>query len=350
MIKVGILGFIHGHVNGFGGMWVKHPEEGISVTAGWDHERSRAESAASVFPDMKVYDSLEEILDSDIDAVVICAETSMHCELTVAAANAGKNIICYKPMCLTLSEADKMVKAVEDNGVSFTLGYQMRVDQQNIKMKEMVRSGELGNCYYYRRRHGLPVHLWNDFKHAWHNDPDLNRDIFADDSSHPIDMLNWFFGVPESVTCEMSTMFDPDIPNDTGVALFKYSTGLIAEISCIFVCSATDITTEIYCSGGSIIQNFGDNPSCSIKHTTNGLKWFKNGDADWTYSDILSPQSHFERICDQYKPFASFLRGEIGPVCSVYEARDSLRMVLSCYLSSREGTRISLNDKRLYSI
>ena len=118
------------------------------------------------------------------------------------------------------------------------MGYQMRVDPQNIKIKELIESGTIGDIYVYRRRHGLATHTWAGFENTWHADPKLNRDIFADDSSHPIDMLNWIFGVPETVIAELTTVCNPKVKNDNGVALFKYKNGMIAEISTYFTCSA----------------------------------------------------------------------------------------------------------------
>ena len=148
----------------------------------------------------------------------------------------------------------------------------------------------------------------------------------------------------------MSTM--TNIKNDGGVALFKYPNGMIAEISCYFMASAAEVTTEIYCADGSVAQYYGDAVSASKPRPAGlvGLKWYKNGDADWTNSDIPSPPAHGERIKAQAYPFAEFLKGERGPICSVYEARDSLRMVLACYVSAIEGRRVKLDDPAIDKI
>lgn len=196
-IKVGILGLAHGHVMTYGKKWIEHPEWNIELVGGWDHDTKRRDDSVSALG-IKAYDTPEALL-ADVDAVVISSETSFHAELTELAAAAGKDILCYKPMALTLEEADRMVAAVEASGVRFTLGYQMRVDPQNIKMKELVHDGTIGNICHYRRRHGLSTHTWANFDTAWHTQEHYNRDIFADDSAHPIDMINWMFGVPETV-------------------------------------------------------------------------------------------------------------------------------------------------------
>lgn len=350
MIRIGILGLAHGHVMSYGQEWVDHPEYGVQVAGIWDHDDKRLKETCEKFS-AQPFDSVEALLSSDISAVCISSETCYHAELVEKAAAAGKDIILYKPMALTMAEADRIVEAVRRNGVRFSMGWQMRVDPQNQKMKEMIDSKELGPVCSFRRRHGLSTHTWGNFENSWHTAPEKNRDIFADDSSHPIDLMHWIFGMPETVSCEMSTLFNPGIPNNNGIALFKYDNGMIAEIYCCFTCVASEITTEVYCENGSIQQYFGDAVSASLPRVPGmpGLKWYRRGDERWTESDIPSPAGHGERIKAQGKRLAEFLNGGEA-VCSAEEARDSLRLVLACYLSVREGGRVSVWDDRVYEI
>ena len=350
MIRIGVLGFAHGHCAAILKEWQAHPEYGVTPAGGWDHDPDRAQASCREYG-MPCFDSPEALLSSDISAVLITSETGYHADMVRRAAGAGKDIILYKPMALTMKEADSIVEAVEQSGVRFTMGWQMRTDPQNRRMRDMIRNGELGKTCLFRRRHSLPTHIWAGFEDTWHNDPAMNRDIFADDSSHPINLMQWIFGMPETVTCEMSTMVNPRVPNDNAVALFRYADGLIAEISCSFTCSASEITTEVYCEKGSIQQYFGDNPGARLPRVAGmpGLKWYKEGDADWTDSDIPSPASHGPRIGWQAAPLADFLKGG-EPICSVREGRDTLRLVLACYLSAREGRRVSVNDPAIYDI
>jgi len=351
-INVGILGFAHGHVNAYGGEWVKHPEMGVHIVKGWDANSERAENNSRALGAQRA-ETLDEILnDGDIQAVVISSETKYHVELAEQAAKAGKKIILYKPMALTLEGADRIVAAVEKYNVPFTMGFQMRVDPQNIKIKQLITDKIIGETYVYRRRHGLSTHTWAGFADTWHADPELNRDIFADDASHPIDMLNWLFGVPETVMAEMTTAHNPKVVNDNGVALFKYKNGMIAEISCYFTCSAAEITTEVYGEKGSVQQYYGDGPGTRLPRAEGqaGLKWFVEGDGDWTASEIPSPQGHGERIAGQAQHFADFLHGKRPAICTAREGRDSLKMVLACYLSANSGERVRIDDARIYEI
>ena len=81
-----------------------------------------------------------------------------------------------------------------------------------------------------RRRHCLPTQQWKDFDKTWHVQPELNRDIFADDAAHPIDFIYWLLGMPVSVVAELGTLLNPAIPNDNAIAVFRYADGRFAEV------------------------------------------------------------------------------------------------------------------------
>ncbi|HEX9596164.1 MAG TPA: Gfo/Idh/MocA family oxidoreductase [Anaerolineales bacterium] len=344
-INVGILGFAHGHVNAYCTQWQQRPELGIHLVAAWDHDAARLAKNAAPYS-LHAYAALDEFLaHPNMQAVVIGAETSLHTDVVEQAAAAGKAIALQKPVALTLAEADRIVAAVERHDVPFTLAWQMRVDPQNMAVKELIASGALGDIFMVRRRHGLPSQLW-DVANMWHFDPALNRDIWADDSAHPIDYILWLLGEPESVTAELSSLSDPRVPNDTGIALFRYTSGLLAEVSCSFACLAAENTTEVIGKAGSIVQNYGDVPSCNVPRPADapGLKWYTRDKQDWTVSDIASPPNHGSRIAGLAGPLADFFHGRRPPIATAAEGRTALRMVLACYVSSREGRRVRLDD------
>lgn len=344
MINVGILGFAHSHVYGICEGWLKNPALGITVTKGCDvNETRRAEGCKRL--GISEAQNPEDILSDDtVDAVIIASETLFHARYAVMSANAKKKIILYKPMALTLEQADSIIDAVNVNGVDFTLAWQMRTDSVNLQMKELIDGGKLGKPYYFRRRHCLNMHNDPNFKNTWHCDEKLNRDIFADDSAHAIDWMLSLFGLPESVMCEMSTMHTPEMKNDLGIALFKYASGFIAEIAFSASCSAAEITTECYFERGAFQHYGGDAVSTRLPHKdTPSLKWFIEGEKDWHISDIPLPNSQWDRICAQAEPLADFLRGEREPIATASEGRNALKCVLACYTSAERGIRVKID-------
>ena len=351
-MKIGVLGFAHGHVDAYCAEWRRRPELGIAPVAAWDHDAKRLEQATQRH-NVRACGELNEILSSsDMRAVVIGAETSLHAELVEQAAQSGKTIVLQKPMALTMSEADRVVAAVGRSGVSFTVAWQMRVDPQNLAMKELIRSGQLGKLFMVRRRHGLSACLNPQFAGTWHVDPKANRDIWADDASHPIDFIHWLLGVPESVTAEMESLYDLRMPMDNGIAIFRYPGGPVAEVCCSFTCLAGENTTEIVAEKGVVVQNYGDAPSCNVPRPENtpGLKWYRSDTSEWTHSDVATPDSHGARIAGLAAPLAEFLHGRRAPIATAEEGRMSLRMLLACYVSSREGRRVRLDDKAIADV
>lgn len=351
-IKIGVLGVAHGHVNGYLQQWKEHPEYGVTTTAVWDHDAERLAQAVSQHGLARCETVQDLLARRDVQAVVVAAETARHADLVEQAAEAGKAIILQKPMALTLGEADRIVNAVERQGVPFTMAWQMRTDPQNQQMRALIHSGQMGKVYSVRRRHGLAFHRNPENAQSWHVNPALNRDLWADDAAHPIDFMHWLLGEPESVTAEMVTAANDWMPNDNGVAVFRYPQGVLAEVFCSFTCVAAENTTEVYCERGAIIQSFGDNPSTLAPRLDNqsGLKWYLADEKQWVTSDIPSPASHWERILGLAQPLAEFLNGRAAPIATADEGRTSLRMLLATYVSSRQGRRVGLSDPEIAQV
>src|SRR5271154_6627391 len=88
------------------------------------------------------------LADPDIDAVVLATPHSMHGAQVVAAAAAKKHIYCEKPFTLTKQEAESAVAAVQKSGVTLALGYNRRIHPEMIKLRDMIRTGELGTILH----------------------------------------------------------------------------------------------------------------------------------------------------------------------------------------------------------
>ena len=351
-IGVGILGFAHGHVNSYCARWRKEPQLDISFVCGWDHDAQRMDSVCGELA-METAASADELLArKDIQAVVIAAETSLHAGLVEQAAAAGKAVVLQKPIALTMSDADRIVTAVRKADVPFTMAWQMRVDPQNLKIRELVVQKSLGKVFMLRRRHGLSMCLNDAFAKSWHVSPEYNRDIWADDTAHPIDFIYWILGMPESVTAEIASLHNPAMPNDNGIVILRYPGGPLAEVACSFTNRAGENTTEVVCERGTIIQNYGDVPSCNVPRPKDGegLKWFDAEKGDWVSSDIPSPPNHGVRISDLAGPISEYLHGRRTPIATAEEGRAVLRIILATYLSSSRGRRVGTADDAVYEL
>jgi len=93
-------------------------EEDMSVVAVASPTAAHAQAFADRYKVPKIYNDYKELArDPQVEAVTITAPNALHCEMTVTMAQAGKHVICEKPLCVTLDEADRMIAACRANGV-----------------------------------------------------------------------------------------------------------------------------------------------------------------------------------------------------------------------------------------
>jgi predicted dehydrogenase len=170
--------------------------------------------------------------------------------------------------------------------------------------------------------------------------------MWADDAAHAIDWIMWMFGVPETVTAEIATLRSPKVPDDNGVAVFRYADGMMGEVSCSFVQMAGENTVEIVGEKGVIVQNFGDLVSCSSPRAAGapGVRWILAGEKEWHVSEIATPATHGERIAGLAGPLLEFLQGKREAIATAREGRDSLKMVLTSYRAAELGRRVAIHE------
>jgi predicted dehydrogenase len=189
-IRVGIIG-CGGIANG------KHmpnlaKNKDVEMTAFCDIIPEKAELAAEKFgsADAKTYTDYKKLLkDESIDVVHVCTPNRSHSFITVAALEAGKHVMCEKPMAKTYAEAKKMLEASKRTGKKLTIGYQQRWRGDSLYLKKSCENGELGDIYYARaialRRRAVPT--WGVFL----NEYEQGGGPLIDIGTHALDLTLW---------------------------------------------------------------------------------------------------------------------------------------------------------------
>ena len=295
---------------------------------------------------MRYSPHVEDVLNHpNVDAVIVTCETNRHPAMVIAAAQAGKHILCQKPMALSLAECDQMAAAVEQAGVKFMMAHQMRHDPANMKMKEIVESGALGRISHMRRRHSIPVLLNEGFINGptrWHFDPAKNMGMFMDDASHATDFIHWMMGRPVSVMAEIQNTVTDFSPDDTGMAIYRFASGAMVSLLNSSVTLAGENTCEIYGDQGVLIQNHDDSPSTTppLPPGATLLKMRTRQQPEWRDLGLPIPESHGARIAGVPKPFIECLQHDTEPPVTAHDGRVAVEMVLNAYQSAREGRRV----------
>ena len=164
----------------------------VEMVAFCDIVEERAVKAAADYgtPDAKVYTDYKELLkDESIEVVHVLTPNRDHSYITVDALEAGKHVMCEKPMAINTAEAQKMVDAAKRTGKKLTIGYQSRFRPDSMYLKQACENGELGEIYYARaqaiRRRAVPT--WGVFLDAEKQGGGPLIDI----GTHALDLTLW---------------------------------------------------------------------------------------------------------------------------------------------------------------
>jgi len=134
-------------------------------------------------------DYRDALKDDSIDAVVVVTPTVFHKDIVVAAAAAGKHILCEKPMAMTEDECSIMIKAADTGGVKLQLAFMRRFDESFMYAKERIDAGEIGDVVLVKSlTHGPSI------PKPWMYDIRKSNGPLAEVSSHDIDALHWYSG------------------------------------------------------------------------------------------------------------------------------------------------------------
>ena len=176
----------------------------VEIVALADLVPGKAEKFAEKWelPNARCYLSHKELLDAEegLDAVSVCTYNRTHAECTIYALKKGVNVLCEKPMSVTLEEAVEMRKAEKESGKLLSIGFQPRMDPNMKKIKEIVESGVLGDIYYIQtgggRRRGIPTPYGTSFI----EDKTAGIGAMGDIGCYSLDMVLNAIGYPKPLT------------------------------------------------------------------------------------------------------------------------------------------------------
>ncbi len=253
---------------------------------------ARNEEKVKAFSEQWGYESIETdwkklIARNDIDAVDICTPNDFHAEIAIAAAAAGKMILCEKPLARDLKESQTMVDAIEKAGVKNTVWYNYRRLPAVTLAKQLVDSGKLGKIFHYRANFlqdwTINANLPQGGEGLWRMDAAVaGSGVLGDLLSHCIDTAIWLNGGIKDVTAMTETFIKERIHQLTG----KVQKVTIDD-ACAFLCHFKNGSLGIfestrYARGHKALYTFEINGEhASIRwdlHDLNRLEYFDNSD------------------------------------------------------------------------
>ena len=213
-----------------------------------------AQSFAERFGARKWFAGWRELVRSnDIDGVYIATPVHLHAEQTIAAAEAGKHVLCEKPMALNVKECERMIAACRNHHVKLGVAYYRRFYPVVARIKDIIRSGEIGR----------PVITQINAFERFNPDPGHSRHWLVekeksgggpmfDFGCHRIEILLNIFGpIARTIGSTSSVLFDRQV-EDTAVALFEFESRMRGVLTVTHAAVEPQDTINIFGSDGSI--------------------------------------------------------------------------------------------------
>jgi myo-inositol 2-dehydrogenase / D-chiro-inositol 1-dehydrogenase len=322
------------------------PEE-AEVVAVASPTPGHAEEFAKKFSIPRAFRDYREMLkEAEIEMVTITAPNYLHAQMTIDSAKAGKHVMCEKPLCVTLEEADDMIHTCKKKGVLLMYGEELFFTPKYLKAKEMADQGGLGKIYLVKQseKHFGPHSDW-----FW----DVKRSgggALMDLGCHGIAFCYWFLGRPKitSVLTHLGTYVHGDKTqgDDDAVCILEFENGAVGMVENSWARRGGMFDrVEVYGEGGVTYADL---------HMGNALPTYS--EYGFGYAVEKAPTTTgwsypvFEELWNYGTPqelhhFARCVRGKDTPQATGEDGRVVMQILYAAYASAGLGQKVKLPYK-----
>lgn len=316
--------------------------ENVEVVAVCDNKEDRAKEKAAEFGCAYYTDYKDMIDNAGIDVVHICLPHYMHAPVAIYAAQKKKNILTEKPMAIKLEDAQAMVKAAKDNGVTLGVIFQNRYNPGSVLIKKTIESGDLGKVLsgklsvtwmrtdeYYSK---------SDWKGTWDKE---GGGVIIDQAIHTLDLMNWFVNSDVvSVDANIGNRAHEIIEvEDVAEGVIKYKSGVVVGFfTNNYYTYDAPVEVEIHCENGIIkmqaekaeIRFTDGRVLIADKNPNEMFTYGAGGKGYWGVSHIKQIANYYDAL---EKGIAPDITGDVAlktqeVVCAIYESGKTNKKVI----------------------
>jgi 1,5-anhydro-D-fructose reductase (1,5-anhydro-D-mannitol-forming) len=297
-----------------------------------DRDRARAYAVENDIPAST--SSLDELLhDPKVEAVYIATTNEMHKDQTLAAARAGKHVLCEKPLALTLADAREMVSACHAAGVQLGTNHHLRNAGTHRAMRQAIKDGRIGKPLAARVFHAvyLPPHL-----QGWRiRRPEAGGGVVLDITVHDADTLRFVLDDEpvDAVAAVHSAGMAGSNLEDGAMSVLRFSSGLIAQLHEAFTTKYAGTGLEVHGTEGSLIGR-----NVMSQHPV-GDVLLRNADGE-----SAIPVDAENLYVRSVRNFQSAIRGEGVPSATGEDGVRSMAVALAVLQAARTGQRTPVSE------
>jgi myo-inositol 2-dehydrogenase/D-chiro-inositol 1-dehydrogenase len=309
-----------------------------SPTPGHAEQFARQHGIPHAFTD---YRRLLEL--PEVDLVDLCIPNNVHCQATVDAANAGKHVVCEKPLCMNLAEADRMINTCRERGVKLMYAEELCFTPKYVRAKQLIDEGALGKVYLVKQseKHDGPHADW-----FW----DVERSgggVTFDMGCHAIEFFRYILGKPRitSVFAQMNTFVHSNRTrgDDNAILLLEFEGGALglAEESWTKP-GGMDDRAEIYGEHGVTYADLLHGNALETFSTTGyGYAVEKAGSTKgWSFT--IYEEAWNYGFPQELQHFVACVKENQAPRETGEDGRAVLEAIFAAYESARTGRKVAL--------
>lgn len=304
-----------------------------TLAAVYSPTKANRDKFAATFQVPKTYESIEALLsDPAIEIVYIASPNNMHEEHVQLAAQAGKQILCEKPLANDLAAAKRMISYAETAGVKLGVGFQYRQHPAHQKIKSLVRDGELGEIVFADSAVHLPPMPYP----AWYSDQDIaGGGVLPMTGVHRLDLLRYVLSAEVTEVSAFVERRDQSLPfEDTVTAMLKFDSGVSATVR--FSMNAS--------SSGEGISVNGRSGWAVAKDTTS--QWWSKKPSSIEYQSATETKNEVYSEPDLYQlqveDFNNWVAGKSEFACLAIDGLRAIEVTLAIRESSLKSQPVKI--------
>lgn len=347
--KAGIIGY--GNMGSWHAENVNSRIENLDVVAVYDIDPERQKLAEE--NGLKVYQSAEELLASDIDIVIIATPNNYHKYYSILAMESGKNVVCEKPACMNCEELEEVIAISEKTGKLYTVHQNRRFDSDYARIKEIIDRDMLGKLYFLDSR----LYSNRGSSGRWRSTYEAGGGTLYDWGIHMIDQILCLIdSEPEYVYAQLQSVRFPAVDDVCRVNI-TFKNGVRAQIIADLWCyineprwhiSGDDGTATIYKwfgkEGKVVKANIKEvNWEQGCFYTPNGLSKTMWPRPEQEISELPLPEPEkMPRWEDFYENVLAVIEGNAKPIVTHNQVRKSMKVMMAAFESARNNTTVKL--------
>ncbi|HEX7556139.1 MAG TPA: Gfo/Idh/MocA family oxidoreductase [Leptolinea sp.] len=282
---------------------------------------------------VKIYADLASMLN-EVDVVDVCTPTHLHCDMVKKAAAAGKQIICEKPLALTVEEGQEMISACKNAGVHLFVAHVVRYFPEYALAKQAVDNGQIGQVGVIRLSRGSyrPKKAVGN----WFLDEKKSGGILMDLMVHDLDYARWIAGEVESVFAQKVSKNFPESPVDYGLVILKHRSGALSHIAGAWAYPPPTFRTGFEISGDDGMIGFDSEATAPIHYL---IKKADSGSPDVGLPSSPVSESPYT---SQIKEFYASLTDQKPVRVTAEDGLAAVQIVQAAMESVRTGKAVTL--------